>query len=332
MAQQAQTAQGSFAERFARGTRHGDMIFWGILVFFALVVVGLVVAIGIVTFNGSAEARSRYGLEFLSGTIWNPVENDLTPEIYGAWPAIRGTLVSSMIALIIAAPIAIGIGIFLAELCPLSLRTPLSFMVELLAAIPSVIYGVWGVIVFVPFFNDYFAFPISEAVGESIPWLAGPVGVGRGMLVAGIVLAIMILPTIAAITRDVLMLVPNTQREALLALGATKWEVIWLAVLPYARAGIIGGVMLGLGRALGETMAATMLIGNSQTINESLFLPATTAASLIANELTNANSDTHESALIYIALILFLITLTLNMLARLLIWYANRGSVGSART
>ncbi|MFN5934339.1 MAG: PstC family ABC transporter permease, partial [Roseiflexaceae bacterium] len=164
--------------------------------------------------------------------------------------------------------------------------------------------------------------------GEYIPWLAGPVATGRGILVTGIIMAIMILPTIASLTRDVLRLVPNTQREAMLAVGATRWETIWLAVVPYARAGIIGAVMLGLGRALGETMAATMLIGNSQRISESLFAPATTAASLVANELTNSVSALHESALITVALALFGITLVLNLGARLLIWFVDRRIAG----
>src|SRR5262249_51805491 len=179
------------------------------------------------------------------------------------------------------------------------------------------------------FFRDFVAKPVSGSIGRVLPLLAGPVAVGRGIMVAGIVLGIMILPTIAAITRDVLTGVPQTQREALLALGATPWEVVWLAVVPYARAGIIGGVMLGLGRALGETMAATMLIGNSQRLSGSLFAPGVTAASLVASELTNANSDLHASALIMIALVLFGITLLLNLFARLLVWQVSRGPAGA---
>ncbi len=319
----------SWGERFARWTQHGDHLFWLITCFFALVVVGLVVAVGVVTYNGSAQAREAYGWSFLGGTEWNPVETDLSPPAFGAWPAIRGTLLSSLIAVLLAGPIGVGIGIFLAELCPLRIRTPLSFMVELLAAIPSVIYGLWGVAIFVPFFTQYIATPISETIGTTLPILAGPVAVGRGLIAAGVVLALMILPTIAAITRDVLAVVPNTQREALLALGATRWEVIWLAVVPYARAGIVGGIMLGLGRALGETMAATMLIGNSTQISESLFAPATTAAALVASELTNANDLLHESALVAIALVLFGITLLLNLCARLLVWQVSRGPAGA---
>lgn len=327
----AKTIETSVWTRINQRTRHGDGIFWVITLFFALVIVGLVVAIGVVTYNGSAAARQQFGLSFLLGRDWNPVDTDIQPATFGAWPAVYGTLTSSLIAVVLAAPIGIGIGIFLAELCPRRLRTPLSFTVELLAAIPSVIYGLWGVAIFVPFFRDYIASPISDTFGDAVPLLGGPVSVGRGIMVAGVVLALMILPTVAAITRDVLVVVPNTQREALLALGATPWEVIWHAVLPYARAGIIGGVMLGLGRALGETMAATMLIGNSTRLDPSIFAPGVTAASLIANELTNANSALHESALIEIALVLFGITLLLNLFARLLVWQVGRGPVGSAR-
>lgn len=310
-------------------SQHGDKPFWWINFFFALIVVGLVLAVGVVTFNGSAAARERYGLQFLTSDIWNPVETEINPQTFGAWPAIRGTLISSAIAVLLAGPIGVGIGIFLAELCPRRIREPLSFMVELLAAIPSVIYGLWGVAVFVPVFTNLIATPLSETIGQTIPLLAGPVVAGRGMMAAGIVLALMILPTVASITRDVLSVVPNTQREVMLALGATRWEVIWLSVVPYARAGIVGGIMLGLGRALGETMAATMIIGNSTDISQSLFAPATTAAALVAGELTNATDSLHESALIYVALVLFLITLLLNMAARLLVWQVSRGPAGA---
>lgn len=315
--------------RWARQTQHGDLIFWLLTMLFALLIVGLVVAVGIVTYGGSAEARERYGWSFLFQADWNPIETDLAPAAFGAWPAIRGTLLSSLIALLLAGPVGVAIGIFLSELCPLPIKGPLGFMVELLAAIPSVIYGLWGVAVFVPFFTTFVATPLSETIGQAVPWLAGPVAVGRGLMVASVVIALMILPTVAAISRDVLQAVPNTQREVMLSLGATRWEVIWLAVLPYARAGIIGGVMLGLGRALGETMAATMLIGNSTRIEQSLFLPATTSASLIASELTNANDTLHESALIAIALVLFGITLLLNLAARYLVWRTSQGPAGA---
>ena len=308
--------------------RHGDVPFRVATVILASCIVMLVFVMGVVMYMASAEARAAFGIDILLGQDWSPVATDVSAPAFGAWPAVRGTLLSALVAIVVATPLALGIGIFLAELCPPKLSTPLSFLVELLAAIPSVIYGVWGVFVFVPFFNDIFSKPISESLGDYIPWLAGPVATGRGIMVTGIILAIMILPTIASLTRDVLRLVPNTQREAMLAIGSTRWEMIWLAVVPYARAGIIGAVMLGLGRALGETMAATLLIGNSQRISESLFAPATTAASLVANELTNSVSSLHESALITVALALFGITLILNLAARLLIWYVDRNIAG----
>lgn len=309
--------------------RHGDVPFRIGTVVLASAVVLLVIAIAVIMINASQEARQAFGLDVLFGTEWNPVQTDVSEPAFGAYPAVRGTVLSALIAILIAAPLAIGIGIYLAELCPPSISTPLSFLVELLAAIPSVIYGVWGVFVFVPFFNTIFAEPVSQSFGLIIPWLAGPIATGRGIIVTGVILAIMILPTIASLTRDVLRLVPNTQREAMLAIGATRWEMISQAVVPYASAGIIGAIMLGIGRALGETMAATMLIGNSQRINESLFLPSTTAASLVANELTNSVSSLHESALITVALALFGITLLLNLSARLLIWYVERGNRGA---
>ena len=324
-------AQKSPAPQWSTGAsrfRHGDLPFRAGTVLLASAIVFLVGAIGWMLLSASQEARTAYGWDILFGSEWNPVQTEINPVSFGGWPAVRGTLLSSFIALLLAAPLAIGIGIFLAELCPPALRTPISFLVELLAAIPSVIYGVWGVFVFVPFFSTTLAEPISTTLGAVIPWLAGPIATGRGLLVTGIILALMILPTIASLTRDVLALVPNTQREAMLAIGATRWETIWLAVVPYSRAGIIGAIMLGLGRALGETMAATMLVGNTQRISTSLFAPATTAASLVANELTNSVSSLHESALISVALALFAITLVLNLGARLLIWYVDRSTNG----
>jgi phosphate transport system permease protein len=312
--------------RIQRRTQHGDVVFWLVSLFFAVLVVALLVAIVAVTWHGSAEARHKFGLGFLTGSAWNPVTGE-----YGALPAIYGTIVSSAIALLIAGPLGVLIGIFLTELCPNQLRAPLSFLIELLAAIPSVVYGMWGVFVFIPFFRDHVARGASSSLGGAVPLLEGPVTVGRGLLVAGIILAIMILPTIAAVSRDVLAVVPSNQREALLALGATRWEMIRHALIPYARAGIIGGMMLGLGRALGETMAATMVIGNTPKIHASLFQPATTASSLVASQLANANDSLHSSALILIALVLFLITMVANSIARLLVWNVQRASGGGMR-
>lgn len=253
--------------------------------------------------------------------------------IFGALPAVYGTLFTAAVALLLAAPLGLFIGIYLAELAPLYLRSSLSFLVELLAAIPSVIYGMWGVFVFIPWFRRVVAVPIASNFGEVIPWLAGPVAAGRSIIVAGIILAIMILPTISAITRDVLAVVPNHQREAMLGLGSTRWEAIWKAVVPYARPAIIGGVMLGLGRAMGETMAALLVIGGvKNVIPASVFAPGISIAPLIASELANANDEMHESALILMALVLFVITLIFNGAARFMVWYVARGPIGQAQT
>lgn len=318
-------------ETFQRRTQHGDYLFWLMTLFFGLTLIFLIFAIGYVVWMGSSEARHAFGFSFLFQEGWDPVKQN-----YGAWPIIYGTLVSSGIALLIAGPLGVFIGVFLSELCPMKLRTPLSFLVELLAAIPSVIYGMWGMIVFIPFFVDVVAKPLSESLGTYIPLFADPetvpVTAGRSILAAGVILAIMILPTIAAITRDVLVVVPNHQREALLAVGATRWEMIWKGVLSYARAGIVGGMMLGLGRALGETMAALMVIGSlKKTIETSLLGPGITAAALIASELPNADNSLHESTLILIALVLFGITLLLNAMARVLVWHVSRGPGGNIR-
>lgn len=322
----AQARSLSFWQTFQRRTQHGDSIFAFVTLAFALLVVALVGVIGVVTWINSAEARQRFGLSFLFQSGWDPVSGN-----FGALPAIFGTLTTSLIALLFAGPLGVMIGVFLSELCPVRLRYPLSFLVELLAAIPSVVYGMWGIFVFVPFFQNYIANPIAGSIGQVVPFLGGTVS-GRSLAAAGLVLAIMILPTIASITRDVLAVVPANQREAMLAVGATRWEAIRYAVLPYAQAGIVGGMMLGLGRALGETLAALMIIGSFKNIVPgSVFQPGITSAALIASELPNANDSLHESTLILIALVLFAITLLLNAFARFLVWRAGRGPVGSVR-
>ena len=323
----AQAQRAGAWQAFNKRTKHGDSLFWLLTLLFAVIVVGLVGLVGLVTWGGSDQARAQFGISFLFQSGWNPVAGN-----FGALPAIFGTLFTSGIALLIAGPLGVMIGVFLSELCADRLRDPLSFVVELLAAIPSVIYGMWGIFVFVPFFKTYVATPITKTIGKEIPLLAGPAGSGRSIIVAGIILAIMILPTIAAITRDVLAVVPNHQREAMLAVGATRWEMISKAVLPYSRAGIVGGMMLGLGRALGETMAALMVIGSQKsTVPTSLFAPGITSAALIASELPNANDSLHESTLILIGLVLFGITLLVNAAARLLVWRTSRGPTGNVR-
>lgn len=314
--------QAGFWPRIRRRTQHGDLIFKAVTALFALSVVGLVIIIGAVVWDGSAQARATIGVwSFLTTNAWNPVTGR---EQLGALAAVYGTLMSSLIALLLAGPLGLFIGIFLAELCPPRLRTPLGFLVELLAAIPSVIYGLWGALVLGPLVLR----TVEQPLSRTLEAFANPQP--RNLLLAGLVLAIMILPTIASISRDVLLAVPTHQREAMLALGSTRWEAIWMAVVPYARAGIIGGVMLGLGRALGETMAATMVIGNNMQIG-SIVKPAQTAASLIATQLPSPNSNLHSSALILAAVVLFGITLLLNALARLLVWHVGRGPAGEIR-
>jgi phosphate transport system permease protein len=236
---------------------------------------------------------------------------------------------SSLVALIIAVPLAIGVAVFTTEMCPKALRGPLSFFVELLAAIPSVIYGLWAIFVLVPLLSGYVQPFLSKTLGWT-GFFTGP-SYGIGMLAAGIILAIMIVPIISSITREVLMVVPQHQREGVLALGATRWEMIRVGVLRNARAGILGGIILGLGRALGETMAVTMVIGNTPKISASLFAPQYTMSAVIANEFAEATGDLHRHALIEIGLVLFIVTLVVNSLSRLLIWSMNRRTVPKAR-
>ena len=319
--------------RFQEITQHGDRPWMGIIILFSLLVLILVVAIGWMLFRESADARQAFGWSFLKPTLdasWNPVTDQ-----FQAWPFIYGTLLTSIFALIIALPISIGIAIFLVELCPSWLRTPLTWMVELLAAIPSVVYGLWGIFIFLPTVVT----PVGTFLGETlgaIPgfslFFAGPIPhSGASRLAAGFILAIMIIPTIAAVTRDVFMAIPNSQREASLALGSTKWETIWKVLIPYGLSGILGAVILGLGRALGETMAVTMVIGNSIEGSLSLLRPGYTMASVIANEFAEAVTQLHTQSLIGIGLALFMMTLLLNMLARLLVWRVARRTPQEAR-
>ena len=247
---------------------------------------------------------------------------------FGALPFIFGTLATSLLALLMAVPLALGVAVFLTELCPQRLRAPISFLTELLAAIPSVVYGLWAVFVLVPLMRDQ----LGPFLVKYLGWTGFFDGYnfGVGLLTASIILAIMILPIISSITRDIMLAVPNSQREAVLALGATRWEMIRTGVLRNARIGIVGAVILGLGRALGETMAVTMVIGNHPEISKSLFAPANTLASVIANEFSEATGDMYLSALIEIGLALFLVTIVVNAIARLLVWAVTRGTPARA--
>jgi phosphate transport system permease protein len=266
----------------------------------------------------------QFGWKFFSRAAWDPVSGD-----FGALPFIYGTLATSFLALLMAVPLALGVAVFVTELCPKPLRAPISFLTELLAAIPSVVYGLWGVFVLVPLMRNVIGPFLSKTLGWT-GFFEGP-NFGVGMLTAGIILAIMILPIISSLTRDIMLAVPNSQREGVLALGATRWEMIRVGVLRNSRIGIVGAVMLGLGRALGETMAVTMVIGNHPNISKSLFSPANTLASVIAGEFTEATGDLYLSALIEIGLALFLVTIVVNAIARLMVWAVTRGApVGAA--
>jgi phosphate transport system permease protein len=281
----------------------------------------LVAIVGLIFYELVSQSHlsiNKFGFKFLVRTIWDPVDED-----FAALPFIYGTLVSSLVAIAIAVPLSLATALFLTEICPRRLRAVLSLLVELLAAIPSVIYGLWGIFVLAPFLRRY----VEPFLANSLGWtgLFGGPKYGFGMLAAGIILAIMILPIISSITREVVRAVPRQQREAALALGATKWEMLRMAVLRNARAGIMGAIILGLGRAFGETMAVTMVIGNRPEIAKSLFAPGYTLASVVANEFTEAFGRVHLSALMEAALILFAITLVVNALAMLLVWSITRG-------
>ncbi|HEY6767913.1 MAG TPA: phosphate ABC transporter permease subunit PstC [Candidatus Sulfotelmatobacter sp.] len=301
-----------------------DRIFQYSMLGCALAVLGILVLIIYELMARSSLSWHAFGFKFFARSDWDPVN-----ESFGALPFIYGTLVSSLLALIIAVPLAVGVAVFTTEMCPKFLRGPLSFFVELLAAIPSVIYGLWAIFVLVPILSGY----VEPFLGKTLGWTGLFVGqpFGIGMLAAGIILAIMIVPIISSIAREVLMVVPQHQREAALALGATRWEMIRIGVLRNARAGIAGGVILGLGRALGETMAVTMVIGNRPEIAKSLFAPGYTMASVLANEFSEATGDVYLSALVEIGLALFLVTIVVNALARLLVWSVTRGMPASAR-
>jgi phosphate transport system permease protein len=312
------TSAGAAAARFGRAASHvPDVVFRstsGGLAWLTVGVLGLLAALLVLN---SGEALGKLGIDFLTGTTWDPIAG-----IYGALPFIVGTIASSFIAIVFATPIGLLTAIFLAELAPRRLAIPLTFTIELLAAIPSVVFGLWGVFVLGPFLSGTVERWIVDSLGW-IPIFAGP-PFGVGLFAAGVILTLMIVPTIVTISRDVITAVPDSQREAMLALGATRWETITKAVLPYARSGILGAVILGLGRALGETMAVTMVIGNRPRLPSSVFDSSQTIASQIATTFNEASIGLQTSSLIALGLVLLVITMTLNVVARLLVWRVSR--------
>jgi phosphate transport system permease protein len=295
-----------------------DIVFGWTMRLCGLAVVAL---LGLIVYQlavGSQLSWHAFGWKFFGQSDWNPVEDQ-----YGALPFVFGTIVSSLLSLVIAVPLSIGVAVFITEMCPVALRGALSFTTELLAAIPSVVYGLWAIFVLVPILREYVQPLLAKTLGWTGLFSGPPYGIG--MLAAGTILAIMIITIISSITREVLTVVPQHQREAVLALGATRWEMIRMGVLRNARAGIVGAVILGLGRALGETMAVTMVIGNRPEIAKSLFAPGYTMASVLANEFTEATGNLYLSALIEIGLALFFVTIVVNALARLMVWSVTRG-------
>ena len=299
-------------------SRFADGVFFAAVLACSLSVVGLMGFIVYELLQNSMLSRNEFGLQFFWGRNWDPVMGE-----FGALPFIYGTVVSSVLALLIAIPLSVGSAVYITEMCPRWLRTPLSFVTDLLAAIPSVVYGLWAIFILAPLLREHVQPFLATHLGWTGLFEGPPFGIG--MLAAGIILAIMIVPIISSITREVMTAVPQTQREATLALGATRWEMVRVGVLRNARAGILGAIILGLGRAMGETMAVTMVIGNRAEISTSLFAPGYTMASVIANEFSEATEDLYLHALIEIGLALFVVTVIVNTLARLLVWTVTRG-------
>lgn len=312
----------SGARSFSHRLRGGDEVAWVLTVLFATCVLLVTALLVWELWDGSAASREKSGFSFLTSTMWNPVTDE-----FGAWPFIYGTVVTSVLALVISVPVGVGAAIYLSEMATGTWSDALTFLVELLAAVPSVIFGLLAVFTLVPLMRDPIG-PAIKSVFGFLPFFSGPV-YGVGYLTAGLVMSIMIFPYIISVSREALMSVPREQREAALALGATKWESTWQIVVPYARLGIMGSVFLAFARALGETMAVTMVIGNDPAVHASLFAPGYTIAAIIANEFTEATGKIYPAALIELGLVLFVLTFILNGLARLLILVTTRK--GSAR-
>src|ERR1041385_2413873 len=324
MRSSSQTPQISLVTRAQKAPTWGrslfnlDAAFKGLMVVAGLTVLALVGLIVMELMQRSALAWQKFGLHFFTGSAWDPVSGE-----FGALPFIFGTIISSLLALVIAVPLALAVAVFVTEMCPQFLRKPISFATELLAAIPSIIYGVWAMFILVPMLRMH----INPVLTKYLGWtgLFKAPDYGYSVFAAGVVVAIMIIPIISSISREVLAVVPQHQREAALAFGATRWEMVRIGVLRNARAGIVGAVILGLGRALGETMAVTLVIGNSPQIAKSLFAPGYTMAAVIANEFNEATDELYRSALIEIGLALFIVTVIVNILAGLLVWSVTRG-------
>ena len=314
----------SWLQAWLRRLRSGDEIARLITLLFALSVVLVTVLIVERLWDESALARQAFGWNFLISRVWDPVAGQ-----FGALPFVYGTLVTSLLGLMVAVPLGLGAAIFLAELAPRRISDGLTFLIDLLAAVPSVIYGLLGIFIVVPLMRTVIQPALKETLGF-LPFFQGP-AYGIGFLTGGVVLAVMIVPFIISVSREVLLAVPVDQREAALALGATRWEATWKAVMPYARAGLLGSIFLALARALGETMAVTMVIGNNPNISASLFAPGYSIAAVLANEFSEATGDLYLSALMELALVLFLVTFILNGLARILIVLTARRGSGMAQ-
>jgi len=310
------TLEGAMNTRIQRGMII-DRLFFHSTRIFAWAVLAVIIAIILSLFIGAGPALKKFGFGFLVSTAWNPVTED-----FGALVAIYGTLVTSFIAMLIGIPVSFGIALFITELCPPFLKRPIGTAIELLAAIPSIIYGMWGLFVFAPLFGDYVQPWVSDHLG-AVPLVgalfSGP-PLGIGVLTAGIILAIMVIPFMSAVMRDMFEVVPPVLKESAYGIGATTWEVVRHVVLPYTKIGVVGGIMLGLGRALGETMAVTFVIGNANGIHASLFMPGNTISSSLANQFTEAVGEMYTSSLIALGLILFLITFVVLALAKFLLF------------
>jgi len=299
-----------------------DALFRQVTRLFAALVLGLLLSIIVALGYAALPALQKFGPAFFVTNVWNPVTGQ-----FGALAPIYGTVATSLIALVIGVPVSFGIALFLTEMCPVALKRPLGTAVELLAAIPSIIYGMWGLFVFAPFFADHVQPLIQRVLGDV--WIIGPLfqgaPTGLGVLTAGVILAVMVIPFIASVMRDVFEIVPPVLKESAYGLGCTTWEVVRNIVLPYTRIGVIGGIMLGLGRALGETMAVTFVIGNAYRISASLFAPGNSIASALANEFNEAAEPVHRASLIALGLVLFLLTVVVLACSRLLLAQLAKG-------